>query len=49
LASRPAPLFDQHENHCRIDGHATKGNVTTPKLTYFEFWDDYKSKKEPTA
>jgi hypothetical protein len=23
---KPAPLYDQYENHCRIDGHATKGN-----------------------
>ena len=44
---RPAPLFDQYENHCRIDSHATKGNVTTLKLICFEFWDDYKSKKSP--
>jgi hypothetical protein len=44
---RPAPLFDQYENHCRIDSHATKGNVTTLKLTCFEFWDDYKGKKSP--
>jgi hypothetical protein len=41
---RPAPLLDQHENHCRIDGHATKDNVTTQRLSCFEFWDGYKSK-----
>jgi hypothetical protein len=41
---RPAPLLDQYENHCRIDGHATKDNVTTQTLSCFEFWDDYKSK-----
>ena len=44
---RPAPLFDQYENHCRIDSHATKGNVTRLKLTCFEFWDDYKARKSP--
>ncbi|MDB5582522.1 MAG: hypothetical protein JWR80_7698, partial [Bradyrhizobium sp.] len=44
---KPAPLYDQYENHCRIDSHATKGNVTTLKLTCFEFWDDYKAKKNP--
>ena len=44
---RPAPLFDQYENHCRIDSHATKGNVTRLKLTCFEFWDDYKARKNP--
>ena len=44
---KPAPLFDQYENHCRIDSHATKGEVTTLKLTCFEFWDDYRAKKSP--
>lgn len=44
---KPAPLYDQYENHCRIDSHATKGNATTLKLTCFEFWDDYKAKKNP--
>ena len=44
---KPAPLYDQYENHCRIDSHATKGNVTTLQLTCFEFWDDYKAKKNP--
>lgn len=42
---KPAPLYDQYENHCRVDSHATKDNVTTLKLTCFEFWDDYKAKK----
>ena len=42
---KPAPLYDQYENHCRVDSHATKGNVTTLKLTCFEFWEDYKAKK----
>ena len=42
---KPAPLYDQYENHCRIDSHATKGNITTLKLTCFEFWDDYRAKK----
>jgi len=42
---QPAPLYDQYENHCRVDSHATKGNVTTLKLTCFEFWADYKAKK----
>lgn len=44
---RSAPLYDQYENHCRIDSHATKGDVTTLKLTCFEFWDDYRAKKNP--
>jgi hypothetical protein len=42
---KPAPLYDQYENHCRVDSHAANGNVTTLKLTCFEFWDDYKAKK----
>ena len=44
---KPAPLYDQYENHCRIDSHATRDNVTTLKLTCYEFWDDYKAKKDP--
>jgi hypothetical protein len=44
---KPAPLYDQYENHCRVDSHATEGNVTRLKLTCFEFWDDYKAKKNP--
>lgn len=44
---KPAPLYDQYENHCRVDSHATKGNAITLKLTCFEFWDDYRAKKSP--
>lgn len=44
---KPAPLYDQYENHCRIDSHAAKGNAAKLKLTCFEFWDDYKAKKNP--
>jgi hypothetical protein len=44
---KPAPLYDQYENHCRIDSHATRDKVTTLKLTCYEFWDDYKAKKNP--
>jgi hypothetical protein len=44
---RPAPLYDQYENHCRIDSHAKRGNVITLQLTCYEFWDDYKAKKSP--
>ena len=46
-SGKPAPLYDQYENHCRIDSHATRGNAVTLKLTCFEFWDDYKAKKNP--
>jgi hypothetical protein len=44
---RPAPLYDQYENHCRIDSHAKQGNLITLQLTCYEFWDDYKAKKSP--
>ena len=44
---RPAPLYDQYENHCRIDSHAKQGNVITLRLTCYEFCDDYKAKKNP--
>ncbi len=48
-ADRQALKFrpGRDENHCRIDSHATKGNATTLKLTCFEFWDDYRAKKNP--
>ena len=42
---KPAPLYDQYENHCRVDRRATRGNATTLKLTCFEFRDDYRAKK----
>ena len=46
-SGRPAPLYDQYENHCRIDSHAKQGNLITLRLTCYEFWDDYKAKKSP--
>jgi hypothetical protein len=46
---KPAPLYDQYENHCRIDSHATRDKVTTLRLTCYEFRDDYKSQEEPAA
>lgn len=46
---QPAPLYDQYENHCRIDSHATRDKVTTLKLTCYEFWDDYRAKKNPRS
>jgi hypothetical protein len=44
---RSAPIYDQYENHCRIDRHAKQGNVITMRLSCYEFWDDYKAKKNP--
>jgi len=29
---QPAPLYDQYENHCRVDSHAAKGDVATATL-----------------
>lgn len=38
---KPAPLFDQYENHCRITASTRGGAETVLKLTCFDFWEDY--------
>jgi hypothetical protein len=43
-SGRRARLFDQYENHCRIDSYSKKGAVTTMNLSCFEFWENYKRK-----
>lgn len=36
---KPVPLFDQYENHCRIEKRADAGGETTLSATCFEFWE----------
>jgi hypothetical protein len=36
------PIFDQYENHCRIDSTSVSGQRTVLHTTCFEFWDDFK-------
>src|SRR5262249_12980061 len=38
---KPAPLFDQYENHCRITATTRSGAEIILKLTCFDFWEDY--------
>jgi hypothetical protein len=40
------PIFDQYENHCRIEEKTKSGNVTTLTLTCYEFWQYLSENKE---
>jgi hypothetical protein len=40
IESKPAPLFDQYENHCKIERKSTAADgATTLTATCFEFWE----------
>lgn len=42
LVNKPSPLFDQYENHCKIERKTTARNgTTTLTATCFEFWEDF--------
>ena len=47
IGGKPAPMVDQHENHCRIDRKTKVGDGMTLAVTCFEFWDYYKKGIEP--
>src|SRR4051794_36050262 len=47
LGGKPAPMVDQHENHCRIDRKTVVGDGLTLAVTCFEFWDDFKKGTDP--
>ena len=47
IGGKPAPMVDQHENHCRIDRKTTVGDGMTLSVTCFEFWDNFKKGIEP--
>ena len=47
IGGKPAPMVDQHENHCRIDRKTTIGDGINLSVTCFEFWDNFKKGIEP--
>jgi len=47
IGGKPAPMVDQHENHCRIDRKTVVGDGLTLSVTCFEFWDNFKKNIEP--
>lgn len=47
IGGKPAPMVDQHENHCRIDRKTAVGDGMTLSVTCFEFWDNFKKGIEP--
>jgi len=47
IGGKPAPMVDQHENHCRIDRKTATGDGINLSVTCFEFWDNFKKNIEP--
>jgi hypothetical protein len=41
IDSKPTPVFDQYEHHCRIDRTSAIGGRTSLAATCFEFWEDF--------
>ena len=41
IDGKPAPIFDQYENHCRIERKFVVGDGTNLSVTCFEFWEDF--------
>jgi hypothetical protein len=41
IAGKPAPIFDQYENHCKIGRKTVVGSATILAATCFEFWEDF--------
>jgi hypothetical protein len=41
IKGKPAPIFDQYENHCRIERKTIAGDGTTLAATCFEFWENF--------
>jgi hypothetical protein len=39
VAGKPAPIFDQYENHCRIERKSVVRDGTALAVTCFEFWE----------
>jgi hypothetical protein len=39
IDGKPAPIFDQYENHCRIERKSTVADGTALVVTCFEFWE----------
>ena len=47
IGSKPAPMVDQYENHCRIDRKTVVGDGINLSVTCFEFWDYFNKGVEP--
>ena len=47
IGGKPAPMVDQHENHCRVDRKTAIGDGINLSVTCFEFWDNFKKGIEP--
>jgi hypothetical protein len=47
IGGKPAPMVDQHENHCRIDRKTPVGGGINLSVTCFEFWDNFTKGIEP--
>ena len=41
IAGKPAPIFDQYENHCKIGRKTVVGGATILAATCFEFWENF--------
>ena len=39
IDGKPAPMFDQYENHCRIERKSVVGDGMNLSVTCFEFWE----------
>jgi hypothetical protein len=39
LDGKPVAMFDQYENHCRIERKSVVGEATNLAVTCFEFWE----------
>ena len=48
MGGKVGPLFDQYENHCRIEKVTGSGGTHDLKLRCFEFWDEWKRNGEST-
>ena len=44
MAGKAGPLFDQYENHCRIEKVTGSGGTHELKLRCFEFWEEFRKK-----
>jgi hypothetical protein len=41
IDGKPVPMFDQYENHCRIERKSVVGAATNLSVTCFEFWENF--------
>jgi hypothetical protein len=46
VSGKPAPIFDQYENHCLIEERNQSGNGTTLSVTCYAFWENFTKRIE---